>query len=63
MSSPGLIPAIHAFVSAAASKAWIPGTRPGMTAHELHFLIGFQSSKIAATDREEVTWHMQVIRA
>jgi hypothetical protein len=27
----GLVPAIHVF---AASKAWMPGTRPGMTREE-----------------------------
>jgi len=29
----GLVPAIYVFV--AARKAWMPGTRPGMTAEEL----------------------------
>jgi len=27
----GLVPAIHAFASDNATKAWMPGTRPGMT--------------------------------
>jgi hypothetical protein len=27
----GLIPAIHDFLFVAASEAWMPGTRPGMT--------------------------------
>ncbi|MEA2795263.1 MAG: hypothetical protein QOI87_2643 [Bradyrhizobium sp.] len=29
----GLVPAIHAFVSQQ-RKAWMPGTRPGMTSRE-----------------------------
>jgi hypothetical protein len=27
----GLVPAIHAFLSLLQFKAWMPGTRPGMT--------------------------------
>jgi hypothetical protein len=27
----GLVPAIHAFKTATEKKAWMPGTRPGMT--------------------------------
>jgi len=27
----GLVPAIHVLKSIAASKTWMPGTRPGMT--------------------------------
>jgi len=27
----GLVPAIHAFADFPAVKAWMPGTRPGMT--------------------------------
>jgi hypothetical protein len=27
----GLVPAIHVLRSAAKNKAWMPGTRPGMT--------------------------------
>ncbi len=27
----GLVPAIHGFLCCEAVKAWMPGTRPGMT--------------------------------
>jgi hypothetical protein len=27
----GLVPAIHVLIAAVSKKAWMPGTRPGMT--------------------------------
>jgi hypothetical protein len=30
----GLVPAIHVFLTVDAVKAWMPGTRPGMTSGE-----------------------------
>jgi len=31
----GLVPAIHVFLVGARRKAWMPGTRPGMTSQRL----------------------------
>jgi hypothetical protein len=30
----GLVPAIHVLIMNLAAKAWMPGTRPGMTVKE-----------------------------
>jgi hypothetical protein len=39
----GLVPAIHVFLeSFAASKTWMPGTRPGMTQQMLQFDVNTQ---------------------
>ena len=35
VASLAYVPAIHAFLVAKESKAWMPGTRPGMTWMEL----------------------------
>ena len=32
----GLVPAIHAFTYLPVAKAWMPGTRPGMTIYLLN---------------------------
>src|SRR6266702_4682381 len=53
----GLVPAIHVFLPQFDRKAWMPGTRPGMTENErtTHaFVIYFQRAAAhAASDRRE----------
>jgi hypothetical protein len=40
----GLVPAIHVFLeSLAASKTWMPGTRPGMTQQMLQVNMNIRS--------------------
>src|SRR3982074_941702 len=46
----GLVPAIHVFALAYVAKAWMPGTRRGMTNPSLH-LHAEKTRRVAAQDR------------
>jgi hypothetical protein len=47
----GLVPAIHVFSLAPPFKAWMPGTRPGMTSNmwHVHYFFAYDAPMPART--------------